>query len=192
TQNAAIFEFTGTSWRQWAVPVIPWTSPWRQLEGVVVDHNDHVWVGNRTLPGVAEWNGTTWTLHGESMDVMVPKAVDANNNIWVIENHLGSVAHKGNGTSFIPWGGSPAPLPTTTNTVVAVNGGTTYIGNWTGQIAKTTNGGTNWTLFTDIGARIVGMAFDPLSSDVWLGTPGNVHQFNSAAAWQPSFNTRHT
>jgi sugar lactone lactonase YvrE len=192
TQNAAIFEFTGTSWRQWAVPVIPWTSPWRQLEGVVVDHNDHVWVGNRTLPGVAEWNGTTWTLHGESMDVMVPKAVDANNNIWVIEGHLGYVVHKWNGTTFVPWGGSSPPLPITTNTEVAVNAGTVYIGNWTGQIAKTTNGGTSWTLFTDLGARIVGMAFDPLSSDVWLGTPGNVHQVSSSAVWQRSLNTYNT
>ena len=192
TQNAALFEFTGTTWRQWAVPVIPWTSPWRQLSGPVVDHNDHVWVGNWTLPGVAEWNGTTWTLHGGNMDVLAPKAVDANNHLWVTEGHLGYVVHKWNGSTFVPWGGSAPPLPTTTHTVVAVDGGTVYLGNWTGQIARTTNGGASWSPFIDIGARIVGMTFDPLSSDVWVGTPGNVHQFDASAVWQRSFNTYNT
>lgn len=192
-QNAALFEFTGTSWRQWAVPVIPWTAPWRQLEGIVVDHNDHVWVGNWTLPGVAEWNGTTWIMHGESMDIMVPQAVDEDNNLWVIEGHLGYVVHKWNGSSFIAWGGGPRPpLQTTTTTVVAVDGGTVYIGNWAGQVVQTTNGGTSWSLFTDIGARIVDMAFDPISTDIWLGTPGNVHQLNSSAVWQRSMNSYNT
>jgi hypothetical protein len=192
TESAALFEFTGTTWRQWAVPTLPWADPWRRLDGVVVDQNDHVWVGNMTLPGVAEWNGTSWTLHGGAMDIMVPAAVDADNNVWVIEGHLGYVVYKWNGTSFVAWGGSAPPLQTTTNTVVAVNGSATYIGNWVGQVAKTTNGGASWTSFYDIGARIVGMAFDPLSTDVWLGTPGNVHQFNSSAVWQRSLNTYNT
>ena len=192
TQNAALFEFDGTTWTKWAVPTIGWTAPWRQLDGLVVDHNDHVWVGNQTLGGVAEWNGTTWTLRGGSMDVMVPTAVDAENNVWLIHGHLGYIVYKWNGTSFVAWGGSTPPLPTTTNTVVAENEGAIYIGNWTGQVVKTTTGGASWTPFVDIGARIVGMAFDPLSSDVWLGTPGNVHQFNSSAAWQRSLNTYNT
>jgi ligand-binding sensor domain-containing protein len=192
SQNAALFEFTGTTWRKWAVPEIPWADPWRSLDGVVVDHADHVWVGNMTLPGVAEWDGSRWTLHGSAMDVLVPAAVDADNGIWVIEGHLGYVIHRWNGHAFVPWGGTAPPLPTTTNTVVKIDGGTIYIGNWTGQVVRTSNGGASWTPYVDIGARIVGITCDPLSPDVWIATPGNVHHFDVAGAWKKSLNAFNT
>jgi flagellar hook capping protein FlgD len=184
-QTAALFKFNGTTWQMFAVPTdIPWQNPWRQLGGLVIDHNDHVWIGNWTLPGVAEYNGSTWTLHGQNLDVMAPSCVDSGNGIWAINGHLGYEVYRWNGSSFVLWGGATPPNTGTTFTKVsAAPNGDVYLGNWTGAVAKTTNLGLQWSPFTTVSSDfITGIQFDPDGTDVWIGDHYNVYRVTAAGA----------
>ncbi len=193
-QSAALFEFDGTSWRRFAVPDdIPWENPWRQLQGLLVDRQDHVWIGNMTLPGVAEYNGQTWTLRGQNIDLLVPNAADFSNGIWMITGHIAYEVYRWNGTSFVLFGGSTPPLSNTTITKVAVDpAGAVLIGNWVGETVKSTNQGQSWSPFTLVSDRVTGFAFDPASTEVWIGSAGAIHRCNAFGQPIHVYNTFNT
>ena len=194
-QNAALFRFDGTSWTKYAVPTeLPWADPWRQLAAVHVDANDHVWVTNMTLQGVAEFNGTIWTIHGKQKDVFGSVTSDHQGNIWLISGGLGYTVYKFNGTLFIPWGGGTPPLAMTTNTVVTVApDGAVYVGNWYGQIARTYDGGAHWSFFAQISDITIGITFrNDGSGEVWAGSLGAVHRLSSSGAPLHVYNTYNT
>lgn len=194
-QSAALFKVVGTTWRMFAVPTdIPWQNPWRQLDGLLVDRNDHVWIGNWTLPGVAEYNGTTWTLRGQNLDVMIPRCVDTLNGVWVTSGQLRYEVYRWNGSSFVLWGGSMPPNTGTTFTNISVApDGAVYLGNWTGSVAKTLDHGSHWSSFATVSAAfITGIEFDPQGTDVWIGDHFKLYRVTAAGTTAQVFNTFNT
>jgi ligand-binding sensor domain-containing protein len=194
-QSAALFKFDGITWQMFAVPTdIPWDNPWRQLDGLVVDRNDHVWIGNWTLPGVAEYNGSTWTLHGQNLDVMAPRCVDTLNGVWVINGHLGYEVYRWNGSSFVLWGGTTPPNTGTTFTNVSVApNGAIYLGNWTGAVAKTIDQGLHWSSFATVSSDfITGIQFDPQGTDVWIGDHFRLHRVTAEGTTVRVYNAFNT
>jgi ligand-binding sensor domain-containing protein len=193
-QSAALFEFDGVNWRRFSVPTdIPWEDPWRQLHGLLVDRNDHVWVGNMSLPGVAEYDGQSWILRGQNIDLLVPHAADQANGVWLVTGYLGYDAYRWNGTSFVRFGGGTPPLSTTTITKIAVDkSGSLFIGNWMGEVAKSTNQGLTWSPFRVVTARVTGFAFDPASTEVWIGSAGAVHRCNALGQLLHVYNSFNT
>jgi ligand-binding sensor domain-containing protein len=190
-QNAALFEFDGVSWRSFAVPDdLPWPDPWRQLDHVYVDVNDHVWVDNVTLTGVAEYDGTSWVLHGPSLGPFGLITGDAHGHIWLIAGTLGYDVYRYDGMSFVLFGGGTPPLSATTVTDIAIDEtGDVYIGNWFGEIVKSTNDGASWSSFSTGTSRVVGLAPDPLGDDLWVATLGGVHHLDGSGTWLRTFNT---
>lgn len=194
-QSAALFRFDGTNWTKFAVPTeIPWTDPWRQLEGLVVDAQDHVWVGNMTLTGVAEYNGTGWMIRGGSISTLVPRCVDDQNGVWMTTGGLAYEAYRWNGSSFSLFGGSTPPNTGTTFTSIAMGlDNSIYLGNWTGAVARTTDRGSSWTSFATVTSFVTGIAFEPLGSgEVWVGSQGAVHRFSSTGSLMDVYNTYNT
>jgi len=193
-QSAALFRFDGVDWQSFSVPNdIPWQDPWRQLDGLVVDRQDHVWIGNMTLGGVAEYDGQSWILRGPGMDILRPQTGDLEGGVWMISGHLGYVAYRWDGGNFIAFGGSTPPIQTTTITDITVDqGGTVYLGNWVGEVARTTDLGLHWTLFTVVSARVSGIAPDPGGTEVWIGSAGAVHRCSSAGLPLHVYNTYNT
>ncbi len=105
TLIAALFEFDGETWRSFTVPDdIPWEDPWRSLSTVHVDPDDHVWVANQVLPGVAEYDGSTWTIHGESVAPIDFITHDLTGYIWMIEAELGYNFYRFDGLRWRNWG----------------------------------------------------------------------------------------
>jgi ligand-binding sensor domain-containing protein len=192
--NAAIFEFDGVNWRKFAVPAdLPWEDPWRTLSDVVVDALGNVWVANNTLPGLAKYDGVSWRLYGESVATFRRLTPDRNGHIWMIEGGLGYTAWRFDGSEFIPFGGSRPPIGTTTITDLALDDdGTMFLGNWMGQLVKTTDGGASWSVFRMDLSRIVEVSPDPRTTDVWVGTAGAVGHYRADATWVRDYNSYNT
>ncbi|MDM7916461.1 MAG: FlgD immunoglobulin-like domain containing protein [Candidatus Eisenbacteria bacterium] len=193
-QNAAVLVWDGSTWRSFRVPTdIPWQDPWRQLQGLLVDRQDHVWIGNMTLPGVAEYDGQSWILRGQNIDLLVPHAADLANGVWMITGNLGYQVYRWNGSQFVLFGGTPPPLSNTTITEVAVDGsGAVFIGNWVGETVKSTNLGQAWAPFTVVSDRVTGFAFDADGAEVWIGSAGAIHRFSAGAQPIHVYNTYNT
>ena len=194
--QAALFRFDGDSdWTMYTVPDdLPWEAPWDELGSLRVDSNDNVWLTNSVLPGVAKFDGTTWTLYGDDVSCFDIITLDLDGNVWLISCNLSYSVWKFDGTSFIPFGGSMPPLSGTSITRVACDPATgdVYIGNWMGEVVKTTNGGASWSWFTQVSSFVMGIAFDPLSDDVWVASHRGVHHVNGFGGWIASYNSPNT
>jgi ligand-binding sensor domain-containing protein len=192
---AALFEYDGASWRMFTVPDdIPWEAPWNVFGSLHVDSDDHVWVTNTVLPGVAEYDGLSWTIHGEDVNCFKSVTTDLEGNVWLIGCHLAYDVWKFDGTDFVLFGGGTPPLSQTTITRVACDPATgdIYIGNWMGEVVKTTDGGVTWSFFGQVSSFVTGIVFDPLSDDVWVGSHRAVHHLNGFGVWIESFNSPNT
>lgn len=190
-QTAAIFEFDGTNWQSFSVPGdIPWQDPWRSLSTVYVDSNDHVWVGNMTLSGVAEYDGSIWTIHGQSVAQFDFITSDLAGYIWLIEGGLGYNFYRFNGTNFVQYNSGNTPFQNTTVTTMGIDDtGALFVGNWVGQVIRTTNSGTSWSLFATVSSIVMDIAPDPESGEVWVGSLGALHHLSSTGASLEILNT---
>jgi ligand-binding sensor domain-containing protein len=189
TTQAALFEFDGTTWKSYRVgEQLPWAPPWNQLTDVMVDHLGHVWVANDVLNGVAEYDGVTWTLHGENVTRFGEIREDTAGNIWLR-------AGVGGGNAFAKFdrvGFTVYPVPTTPTSIGIDDDGTVYLGDWLGTIRKTTNFGASFTTYLTGLNHVFEIEPDPASTDVWVGTPGAVGRFTATGFLEHDYNTYNT
>ena len=192
---AGIFEFDGVSWRSFAVPTeLPWEDPWRSLGGLVVDRDDHVWVSHDNLTGVAEFDGSSWTLHGDGVAVFSGMAQDLFGNIWLLTAaDLGYAFFKFDGTVFTSYSWVNTPFAQTSITRLSVDDtGAIFVGNWMGQVIKSTDAGATWSSFTTVTSFVTSIAHDPLTSDVWIGSQGAVHHHDASGTRIKALNSYNT
>jgi ligand-binding sensor domain-containing protein len=184
----AIYDFDGESiWIDYRVPDdLPWEAPWTDLSHVFVASSGHVWVANNVLPGVAEYDGETWTLRGEERGRLDEMAEDQFGNIWINAHGVGG------DDAFFRWDGAsftryPFDSPTTLRS--DPDTGTIYVGNWGGEVVRTSDGGqTIETYLTGLN-QVFSIAPDPNGSDVWIGTIGAVGHFRNNGEWVRDFNS---
>lgn len=189
TTNGAIFEFDGTTWRKFVVgQQLPWSPPWKSLNDVIVDHNGHVWVTNQVLNGVAEYNGTTWTLRGADVDRFDTIKEDTAGNIWLMAGVGGwNAFYKFDHTSFTTYA-----EPTTPTSIGIDDDGAVYLGNWDGRVRKSTNGGQTWTDYLTGLNHVFNIEAARGAPDVWIGTQGAVGHFLGDGSWKQDYNTWNT
>jgi len=190
TTVAAIWHFDGAAgWTSYKVGAqLPWSPPWNALNDVLVDHAGHVWVTNQVLNGVAEFDGASWTLHGAAVDRFDQIEEDAANNIWLRAGVGGFNAfYRFNHTAF-----KSIPIPTTPTEIAIDDDGAVFLGDWNGTIRKSTNFGDSFTVWATGLNHVFNIAPAPDSTDVWIGTPNAVGQFNGAGQLVRDFNTFNT
>lgn len=193
--ESALYEFDGTSWRSWQVPEIPFDEPWDRLVGLLVASDGHVFVTNSVLNGIAEFDGTTWTLHGENVTRFGGLMEDAEGNIWTAGGVGGGnwfyKFNRSTGT-FTTYNSTNTPLTSTTPTLISQDReGRVYLGNWFGQIARTDNFGESWSMFTVQNNRVYSLAQQE-NGDFWVVTPGAVRHLDENGTWLKAFNTYNT
>ena len=187
----AIWEFDGAhSWTSYTVGnELPWYEPWTDLSAVFVASNGHVWVANDTLGGVAEYDGATWTLRGESLGRLSGMVEDQFNNIWIKGHSVGG-AH-----AFFRWNGesfSTFPMASPTTLAFDADDGMVYFGNWHGEVRRTPNGGQTTETFLTGLSKVFSIAPHPSESDVWIGTIGAVGHFTGNGSLVRDYNSYNT
>jgi ligand-binding sensor domain-containing protein len=184
----AVYDFDGDStWIKHAVPnELPWEAPWTDMAHVFVDSQGHAWVANDVLPGVAEFDGTRWTLRGESLGKCDEMAEDQFGNIWINANGVGGpyAFHRWDGQQFTTY---PFYSPTTLTS--DPDTGTIYVGNWGGEIVRTSDGGETIEPYLSGLNQVFSIAPDPAGTDVWVGTIGAVGHFLDDGTWVRDFNS---
>jgi ligand-binding sensor domain-containing protein len=193
--NGAILRFDGKSWTSFEVgDELPWDLPWAQLADVEVDASGHVWVSNYVLNGVAEFDGSTWTLHGENVNRFGHLMADSAGNVWLIAGVGGGNAfYKFDGSTFTTYTSANTPFVETTITTFAEeDDGSIYVGNWIGEIIKTTSAGSSWSYFSFQDALLWTLAPDPASDEVWMASQHTVRQIGSHGELIARFNTYNT
>jgi ligand-binding sensor domain-containing protein len=186
----AIYDFDGvSSWERFAVPAqLPWPSPWTDLSDVLAASDGTVWVANDTLNGLAEYDGSGWTLHGAGVGRFTELKEDLDGNIWMRAGvGGGNTFWKFDRTSFTAF-----PAVTTTTSIGIGNDGAVYLGDWFGNIRKTVNGGQTWTTYLSGLNRVTEITPDPASTDMWIGTAGAVGHFTGAGGWVRDYNSHNT
>ncbi|MCA9728146.1 MAG: hypothetical protein KC729_10715, partial [Candidatus Eisenbacteria bacterium] len=187
----ALWDFDGSGgWTSHAVPTeLPWPAPWSDLASVAVTGDGHVWTSNQTLAGLAEWDGATWTLHGGDVSTFAGLTHDSADNIWCIGNPVGG------DDAFFKWDGSSfTRFPFAEPTTIAVDpeDGNVYVGNWFGEVRRSTNGGSSFTSWLSGLNRVVSLAPQPGTSDVWVGTAGAVGHFRQDGTLVDDYNSYNT
>ncbi len=194
--RSAVFEFDGESWRKFEAPTeIPFEAPWDGLAGMLVASDGHVFVTNTVLPGMAEFDGERWTLHGSDVTRFSGMMEDAEGNLWTAGGvGGGNLFYKFDRTTgeFTSYGSHNTPLANTTPTTLSRDrDGRVYLGNWFGQVVRSPDFGESWSLFTNQGIRITSIAQQG-DGDFWVVTPGAVRHLDSNGTWLEAFNTYNT
>lgn len=197
SSNGALFELdpaTGTFTSYEVGDELPWEAPWKSLEGLEIDSQGHVWVSNEVLGDVAEFDGTTWTLHETGFGSIGAIKEDTEGNMWFLAGiNGGNQFFKFDGETVTQFSAANTPMVNTTITALAVDqDGTVYIGNWSGQVIATEDGGESWFTFTQQNGHIFGINPDPNSDDVFINTPGAVRHVDGNGTWLKAFNTYNT
>ncbi len=193
--NHAIFEFDGVNWTKYETGIeMPWDEIWDALSSIVVAGDGHVFVGNKVLAGLAEFDGTDWIFH-DGPSRFTDLHEDHNGDIWMRADVGG-----GNGFyrfdrstgQYEAYFGDVTGLANTTTTAVEVGpDGAVYLANWFGQVARSRDGGSTWQEFTNQGIRITSLAFAD-NGDIWVTTPGASRHLNASGAWLEAFNSYNT
>lgn len=187
----ALWRFDGNNeWTRYAVgSELPWEPPWVGLSAVFVASNGHVWIGNDVDDGVAEYDGTSWTLRGEELGPLSGFVEDQFHNIWMMGHPVTGL------DAFYRWDGSDFttfPMETPTTMAFDADDGMLYLANWHGEVRRTPNGGqTIHTLITGLNI-VVSLAPDPVTSDVWIGTIGALGHFDADGTLLRDYNTYNT
>ncbi len=192
--SSAIFEYDGANWTSFAVGgALPWAPPWDVLSSVLVDNVGHVWVTNEVLNGVAEYDGIRWTLHGAGVNRFRGLKQDAEGNIWMLAGiGGGNFFYRFDGTSFATFSSANTPFVNTSITTIAVDDvASVYVGNWAGQVIKSTSSGASWSQVTTTPFQVFSMAPAP-NGDLWITSPGAVRHHDSTGVWIEAFNTYNT
>lgn len=192
----ALWRFDGTSWEDFRVgEEIPWDLPWDELEGLAIDAQDRVWVGSWTYNGAMVYDGVSWTLHLEnSTGQLRGLEFDREDNLWAragINNASPYSWWKYDGETVTEYSPDNTPLPENTVADIAIDdNGDVYVASWSGHFIRTTNGGDTWSLVGQVNAgQAYSIALPPDSDDVWVTSPGWVHQFHSSGVLIEVFNT---
>lgn len=187
----AIWRFNGTSeWEDFRVPDdLPWQTPWTDLASVYAAADGKIYVSNEILDGLAVYDGSTWTLHGGSLDRFDKICGDPDGNIWMIGNPVGGGAavYKFDGNTFL----SHAFAEPQTVAVDAESG-FVYAGNWFGEIIRSSNGGQSWETWQSGLNTVRNIAPKPGNDEIWVGTLGAVGRFQENGSWIEDFNTYNT
>ncbi len=184
----AIYDFDGAdTWVRFAVPEeLPWAAPWEDLAAVFVDSKGHAWVTNDTLAGMAEYDGSTWTLRMEDQGVLGGMVEDQFGNIWVNGHPVSG------DQAFFRWDGTSAtryPFAEPTTLKADSENGTIYVGSWLGEVVRTADGGQTVTTFLTGLNQVFSIAPDPAGPDVWIGTIGAVGHFRGNGVWVRDYNS---
>jgi ligand-binding sensor domain-containing protein len=187
-QTAAIFEFDGAVFRRYTVgQQIPFAPPWNSLSDVIVSRDGHVWVSNQTLPGIAEYDGQTWRLHGAPIGQVGGLLEDRIGNIWMAAGVSG-------GNYFWVFDRTAVrtiPASTTPTVLALDDDGTVYLGDW-GNVRRSTDGGQTVNPYLTGLNPVVDIAPDPASTDVWVGTRGAVGRFAADGTLLRDYNSYNT
>jgi ligand-binding sensor domain-containing protein len=201
TSNAAVFRFQPQSgvWTRYRVgEQIPFAAPWYQLGALLVTPDGHVWVGNDTLNGIAEFDGSTWTLRGENVGRFGSGLVDQSGDLWLLAGIGGGNQFWRYHVQTAQWEQfSPAntPLVNTTITKLSIDPqGRIYCGNWYGQVIRYQDG--VWTLVASVGDAVYGIGIEA-DGDMWITTLGNgrtgeLHRLDAAGNPIRRYNTWNT
>lgn len=148
--DGALHRFDGVNWTTWkGGSGLPWPTI-TPLRGPAIDAaNGHVWIAAEIHAGLAEWNGSTWTLHPTiSGDTPVanlkPKYVDAFGAVWCI----GSPIVRFDESGLTLFGTSNTPFTNSEVMSMAMDDqGRIWAGNIIGQVIRqTAAGSTTWVM----------------------------------------------
>jgi len=80
-----VFEYDGVNWTKFAITIdLPWSGPWGELSDVLAGRDGRIWVTHAVLDGVAEYDGTSWTLHGDGVVRFGNVEEDQTGNLWML------------------------------------------------------------------------------------------------------------
>ena len=198
---AAVFRIANNgsgTWTKFQVPEIPFAMPWRDLSEVLITPDGHAWVANDVLNGVAEYDGSTWTLRGADVGRFGSGIVDARGDLWF-------VAGIGGGNSFFRYrraanqwdtfGPGNTPFVNTTITQLGQDSeGNVYCGNWAGQVIRFD--GFSWTEVARVGDPVYGID-RAADGTYWIctlgnGTSGELHHVDAGGNAIRRYNTWNT
>ena len=186
----AIFSFdpaTGV-WQQFDLgQELPW-STFNLVNAVHVGPSGRIWATHGALGGLAEYDGSTWTLHsGPQLDAILE---DLAGNVWLTTGNNG--LWKWNGTGFQNW-----PTLGGTFTMAGLgmdpNSGLVYVSTWHGPTYRMING-TTPQFFVNASALPYHIEIRP-DGHVWIGNYGGngvigtVRHYNPAGALLERINT---
>jgi hypothetical protein len=188
----AVWRFDGQNWTDFRVGAgLPseWESPFIDLDNIAIDADDHVWVTHSNLAGVAEYDGSTWTLHGGDIVDFDRLVFASSGNLWLREDPVGGAPGfwKFDGTDFEFFS-----VLNGAGDIAADENGVVYFADINGNLFRTDDGGATITTFLSGLNGIVEIAVDPDSSDVWLGTIGAVGHFRADGTLVRDYNTYNT
>ena len=188
----AVWRFDGQNWTDFRVGAeLPpeWQPPFIDLDNIAIGPDGHVWVTHSNLAGVAEYDGSQWTLRGGDVVDFDLLVFDAAGNLWLREDPVGGAPGfwKFDGTSFEFF-----PVVNGAGDIAADDDGTVYFADINGNLFRTDDGGTTVTTFLSGLSQIIEIATDPNSTDLWLGTIGAVGHFRADGTLVRDYNTFNT
>jgi hypothetical protein len=168
-QRPAVFSFDPATnvWQRFDMgEELPWDSNFQLVQAVHAGPSGKVWVTHGALPGLAEYDGKTWTLHESTFPFNAPFE-DMAGNVWLPTASYG--LHKWNGSSFQQW---PTLGGTATITGVDMHPvtGLVYVSTWYGPTYRMLNG-TTPQFFVDASALPYHIEVRP-DGEVWIGNYG--------------------
>ena len=174
--SAAILRYSAGTWTRFMVgQPIPFAPPWNQLGEVLVTPDGHAWVTNQVLNGVAEYDGSTWTLRGENIGRFGSGLVDHNGDLWFVAGTGGGAQFWRYRRAADEWDrfapGVGTPFANTTITRLGIDdAGVVYCGNWMGQVIRFN--GTTFDQVADVDDAVYGIGVAS-NGDYWVTTLGN-------------------
>jgi ligand-binding sensor domain-containing protein len=195
SSDNSVFVYDGATWQSWSVGAgIPWPLPWKRLNGMLVDSNDHVWVGNTTQSGLAEFDGTTWTIRtGPGVPSLKGPFEDAFGDKWAIAENFGSTFYRFDGSTWETFSSGNTPFVQTTTTAMANDDqGRLLVSNWFGQVIRQVSpGSSTFEEIANIGVRAYNLNPRP-NGDVWMTSPAAVRHLDASGTQIKAFNSWNT
>ncbi|HKQ48394.1 MAG TPA: dockerin type I domain-containing protein [Phycisphaerae bacterium] len=189
--NGALFKFNpaANQWTKFEVgQQLPWYTPWRDVNSVLVGADDRVWLTHSTLGGMAEFNGTSWVLHACPYP-MGDMLEDLQGNIWITTGEFGLWKWNGTGYQVFDLGSQGTVMCLGMNS----DTGLVYAGAWYGDIYQMVNG--NSPQFFVNADNIPGSIHVRPNGDIWInnyggnGTLGTVRHYKEGGELLERFNT---
>jgi ligand-binding sensor domain-containing protein len=156
----------------------------------MVGADDHVWVTHSVLGGMAEFDGTTWTLH-ETPSPLDEMLEDPQGNVWATSADTG--LYKWDGSSWQHWSSLGGEV--TTTGLGLDRDGVVYVSTWSGNVYKMIGGTPEF--FADADSIPRGVLGRP-DGDIWInnyggaGVLGTVRHYDAAGTLLERFNTYNT
>ncbi|MBK8232197.1 MAG: hypothetical protein IPK72_16840 [Candidatus Eisenbacteria bacterium] len=201
--DGALHRFDGTTWTTWRGGAgLPWPSI-TPLRGPAIDPaTGHVWVAAFLHSGLAEWDGSAWSLHptvdgfGQEVANLKPKFVDPQGDLWLVGAPI--IRYRNDTLEF--FGASNTPF--TNNEVMGIaldSSGRVWASNVIGQvIQQSASGGSTWSLrYFNNGVWVNNVLPRP-GGDFWLWHSGvnldtgylkHITADGTRLAWLNRFNT---